>query len=483
MEFQNNLGIYLSKNSASVVCFDLHQKSVLGCFSVSCENTEQSGWQAMVNLISSGCAERGWGFSEVAVALDCAMFMQHSVHSEFAEPKQIAATIRFDTEEAIAADVADVAIAFTATPAAGGGSELTVFTAEKKMLTEILAALQSNNLDPVSIEPDVNCLARFISKNNVATAGEQGADLFAVLSKSRGYFIVLAKSQSCLKMRTFLLGRTQNKTELITREAPLTLALLSGGENINELKVFDSEDSVDIVALGEKLAVKVEALDLAWTIQIESQTSDDNDSENPVGFAIACGAAVSGAQKITAANFRDDFSPYQGRKLRIEKAIKILSVLITVFVLVIGMYFQMRLMQRNRYANRLHKKLAKQYSDVMFTKKMPKDTSPAKKLAGELRRIRDVKSGQLSITGKEAVSAKLILLLNAFNGCASKTNLQIDTIGIAGKITVAGSTSGRKKTLELFKAIKKGKLDILQQRIDEKGGRDNFTITVAPQNG
>ena len=483
MEFQNNLGIYLSKNSASVVCFNLHHKSVLGYFSVACENPEQSGWQAMANLISSGCAERGWEFSEVAVALDCAMFMQHSVHSEFAEPKQIAATIRFDTEEAIAVDVADVAIAFTATPAAGGGSELTVFTAEKKKLIEILAALQSKNLDPVTIEPYVNCLARFISQNNVTTTGEQGADLFAVLSKSRGYFVVLSESQNFLKMRTFLIGSTQNKTELITKEAPLTLALLSSGEAINELKVFDSANSVDVTGLGEKLSIKVAALDLALKAQVESQTSDENDSENLVGFAIACGAAASGTQKITLANFRDDFSPYQGRKLRIEKAIKILSVLITVFVLVIGMYFQMRLMQRNRYANRLHKKLAKQYSDVMFTKKMPTDTSPAKKLAGELRRIRDVKSGQLSITGKESVSAKLILLLNAFNVCASKTDLQIGTIGIAGKITVTGSTSSRKNTLELFKAIKKGKLDILQQRIDEKAGRDNFTITVAPQNG
>ena len=164
MEGQNYLGIYLSKAAATVVCLKSQGRSynVLGCFSVSAEGAEEQNPQVLAGLIAQGCAERELKFSEVAVALDCAMFMQHNVNSEFDDPKQIAATIRFDTEEALATDISDVAIAFSITSSDQTGSGVTVFTAQRKVLSDILLALQSNNIDPVTIEPDVNCLSRFI---------------------------------------------------------------------------------------------------------------------------------------------------------------------------------------------------------------------------------------------------------------------------------------------------------------------------------
>ncbi len=76
------------------------------------------------------------------MALDCAMFMQHNVHSEFSDPKRIAATVRFDTEEALATDITDVAIAFRITSSDDSGSNLTVFTAQRKVLSDVLGALQ-----------------------------------------------------------------------------------------------------------------------------------------------------------------------------------------------------------------------------------------------------------------------------------------------------------------------------------------------------
>jgi len=100
VESQNYLGIYISKKTAMVVCPGPQKKdwSGLKCFSVSVEGQEQQDMQALAGLIAQGCAERNMKFSEITVALDCSLFMQHSVHSEFKDPKQIAATVRFDTE-------------------------------------------------------------------------------------------------------------------------------------------------------------------------------------------------------------------------------------------------------------------------------------------------------------------------------------------------------------------------------------------------
>ncbi len=481
MEGPNYLGIYLSKGTATAVCLGLEEgggRRILGCFSVTIKETEEQKPQELVRLIAEGCAERELKFSEVAVALDCSMFMQHNVHSEFSDPKQIAATIRFDAEEALAMDITDLAIAFKVTSSDQTGSVLTVFTAQQKQLSDILISLQNNNIDPITIEPDVNCLSRFILQN--VPLPQNLRSLFCVLSDSSGYFIAFAKSQETLAMRTFLVKPRQERNELLAREIPVTGALVGSNEPVNCIKVFDSTGSVDCQQLSERLGIEAGSVDLVEAAVTGPEALAD--CVDVVGFAIAYGAALSHLEKAQSVNFRSDFMPYQGKKVRRQKAMKFSSVSVAVLMLAVGVYFQMQLLQENKYRNRLHKKLEKQYSDVMFGKKLPAKSNPVQKLAGELRRIESVRKGLLSVTGEESISAKLTMVLDAFNKCAAQTNLNIDSITITTKtITIAGDTSSRKNTLKLFEAVRNSGLEILQQSFDAKGGRDNFRITVVPK--
>lgn len=482
MELQNYLGIYLSKKMATVVCLGSQgrDRNVLGCFSVSVEEQEEPNRKVLAHLIAEGCAERELKFSQVAVALDCAMFMQHKVHSEFKNPKQIAATIRFDAEDALSTDITDVAIAFKITSSDQAGSGLDVFTAKRKMLSGVLLSLQSNDIDPITIEPDVICLSRFILQNLSLPESRQAGTVFGILSSRSGYFITFAGLQKSPAMRTFLIDPAQNRAELLTREVPVTAALAGTSEPINCLKVFDSTDSIDYQQLSEKLGIEAGSVDLFEA----AATSPDivADCAQPVGFAIAYGAALAHLEKAQSVDFRNDFMPYQGRKVRLQKMLKFLSVSVAALCLALGLYFQLQLLQKNKYQNQLRDKFEKQYSAVMLGQKPPnKSREAVRALGGELRRIRDVKSGQLSARGKESVSAKLTSVLEAFNRCAAQTKLQIDKISITAKsIRIEGDTSSRKNTLKLFEAIK-GKLEVLQYRYDLKGGRDNFTMTVAPK--
>jgi hypothetical protein len=477
---QNYLGIYLGKDTATVVCVGLEGRnhSVLGCFSISVEKTEGQKLQELERLITEGCAERDLQFSEVAVALDCAIFMQHNVHSEFSDPKQIAATIRFDAEEALAMDITDLAIAFKTTSSDQTGSKLAVFTAQQKQLSDIILSLQSNNIDPITIEPDVNCLSRFILQN--ISLPQDSHSLFCALSRDSGYFIAFGKSQETLALRTFLVSPTQDRAELLAREVPVTTTLVGTEGPINYIKAFDSTGSANYQQISEKLGIEVGSIDLAEAATTDPETLAD--CTDPVDFAIAYGAALSQLEKVQSVNFRNDFMPYQGKKVRLQKTLKFLSVSMIVLMLAMGLYFQLQLLQKNKYRSQLRKKFEKEYSAVMLGKKPPPKSSPAKKLAGELRRIRDVKSGQLSITGEESISAKLTLVLEAFNKCAAQTNLNIETITITNKnIGITGDTSSSKNTLKLFDAIRKSKLEILQQSLYTKGGRNNFRITVEPK--
>jgi hypothetical protein len=472
----NYLGIYLGKDTAAAVY--LAGKSVLGCFSATVEETQEQKPQALVRLIAEGCTSRGWKFSDVAVALDCSMFMQHNVHSKFNDPKQIAATVRFDAEEVLAMDITDLALAFKITSSNQTGSSLTVFTAPKKHLSDILVSLQTNNIDPVTIEPDVGCLSRFILQN--VSLPPDLRPLFCVLSESSGYFIAFADSQQTLAMRTFLVRPAQERNDLLAREIPVTTALIEGDKPVNCIRVFDSAGSVNCQQLGEKIGIEADSLDLIGTAVAGPETLAD--CAGPVDFAIACGAALSRLEKAQSANFRSDFMPYQGGKVRLQKAIKFSSISVAVLMLVVGAYFHLQLWQENNYRNRLYKKFEKQYAAVMFGKKPQGKFNAVKKLAGELRRIENVKKGLLSVTGEEAIAAKLTLVLEAFNRCAEQTNLNIDSVSITAKtIRIAGDTSSRSNTLKLFDAIRQSKLEILQQYLDSKGGRDNFSITVVPK--
>jgi len=479
VEGRNYLGIYLSKDTATVVCLGLQgrDRNVLGCFSVSVEEQEERNQQVLARLIAEGCAERELEFSEVAVALDCAMFMQHNVHSEFNDPKQIASTIRFDAEEAFSTDITDVAIAFKITSRDQSGSELTVFTAERKILSDVLLSLQSNNIDPVTVEPDINCLSRFILQN--VSLPEDSRSLFGMLSRRSGYFIGFAESQKTPAVRTFLVNPAQDRGDLLAREVLVTAALVGTGEPINCVAVFDSTGSVNYQQLSEKLGIEASSVDLAESAGANPETLAD--CADTVDFAIAYGAALAHLEKVQSVNFRNDFMPYQGKKVRLQKALKFASISVTVFVLAVGLYFQLRLLQKNKYCRRVYERLEKQYASVMFGRKPVAKLDPVNKLRGELRRIRDVKSGQFSVTGEESIAAKVTLVLEAFNKCAAQTNLKIGKIHLTAKnIRLEGDTSSRKNTLKLFEAIK-GKLEILQSRYDLKGGRDSFSITVVPK--
>jgi hypothetical protein len=481
LEVKSYLGIYLSKGTATVVCIGSQGRdyNVLGCFSVSAPEQTEQKYQQLATLIAQGCAERELRFSEVAVALDCALYMQHDVHSEFKDQKQIAQTIRFDTEEALATDISEIAIAFKVAPSDEDGSNLSVFTAQRKVLSDVLLSLQSNNLDPVTVEPDVSCLFRFISRN--VSVPEGSYPLFGILSRRSGYFVVPVSSdqkQTSL-MRTFLVGPTQSRTAQLAREVYVTTALLENEQSINCLKAFDSTDSINYRQLSEKLGFEASGIDFAGVVTDEPRMPAD--WGDPVDFAIAYGAALAHLDRPQSMSFRSDFMPFEGKKRRMEKALKFASVAVTLLLLALGIYFQMPLMKTNEYRGRLRKKFAKDYAAVMPGRGGLPAKFPTKRLESELGRIRDVQSGRFGAAGDESMLSKLTLIFEAFNKCAAQTNLKISKISVTEKnIRIEGDTSSRGNTEKFFAAVKE-KLEIVQFNYDSKSVRDNFSITVVPK--
>jgi len=485
VESHNYLGIYISSDSATAVCLGPQGKDtkVLGCFSVSIEDQEEANTQTLASLLAQGCAERKLKFSEVAVALDCAMFMQHSVHSDFSDPKRIAATVKFDTEETLATDIADVALAFEITSTGEAGSDLTVFTAQRDVLSDVLDALQQYNLDPVTMEPDIGCLSRFIRRKAVSAEPQDGETLFAVLSRRSGYTVAPPATtgegaRTASAVRTFLLGATQDRGKLLAIEVLVTTAIGEQAEPIHYLRVFNSTGDVDYPQLGAKLGIQAGAIDLAEAAGAGPETLAD--CADPADFAIAYGAALSHWQKGHRVNFRDDFSPFQGKKLRLQRALKFAAASVTVLLIAVGVFFQTQLHAAAKDGENLRNRFAKDYEGVMLVKlpESMKIKDAVRKLSVEKRRVERGKKGL--VTDEESVSAKLTLVLAAFNNCASRTDLNIKSLTVAPKtISITGDTPSR-NTQAFFKSIKDGDLRIIKESKVTKGGRDTFNIMVEP---
>ena len=487
MESYNYLGIYISRDSATAVCLGPQGKggNILGCFSVSIEDQEEANMQTLASLLAQGCAERKLKFSEVAVALDCAMFMQHNVHSEFSDPKRIAATVKFDTEEALATDIADVALAFEIASSDEAGSNLTVFTARRDVLSEILDALQQYNLDPVTMEPDVGCLSRFISRKVDLAEPREGETLFGILSQFRGYLVAPPSTtaegaRTASTVRTFLVGSTQNRGKLLTREVLVTTALVGGAKPVHCLKVFDSAGEVDCRQIRERLGIEADVIDLCEAAGTEPQAVEE--CASPVALAIAHGAALSHSQKGHIVNFRDDFNPFEGKKLRMQRALRFAAVFVTILLIAVGVGFQAQLFRANTARADLLNKFAKDYSDVTLTTlRGSVDIKAAARKLGDLKRkIEREKKGLLP--GDESVSSKLTLVLAAFYKCAAKTDLKVKSLTIStNSITVTGDTSSPSTAEVFFNTLKDGGLEIPKETVDPKGGRAFFNIMLRPK--
>jgi hypothetical protein len=482
VESGNHLGIYWSKNKATVVCLAPpgRERKLLDCFSVSVEGQEQ-GQQALADRITQVCRERKIRFTEAAVALGCAAFMQHTVHSEFSDPKRIAATIRFDTEETLATDISDMAVAFRVTSTSEEGANLDVFTAQRAVLSDILLSLQSNGIDPVAVDPDVCCLARYLVEYAKTPETPEQSTLYAMLSDSRGYLVAVSGSQQASVLRTFMIGSAQERTGLLVRETLVTTGLAENAHPVSQLCVFDAAGGLRTEFLSEGTGLKVSTCDLAGLAG--AKPGDAADGPNAVDLALACGAALAPAEKTNSVNLRNDHMPYLGKKRRQQNAVRLLSISVTILLLAVGVYFHSQLIRVNKQRESLRDKLEVDYLAVMpGEKKLP---TPMKRAVEELEKAQRYLRAEKTGHNQGSVSGMLTLILQGFCDCARQTDLNVGSITItATNIVIVADTSSRQNTQNAVKVMrtmmKEAGIIVGQEKMGGGTERDTFTITAEP---
>jgi hypothetical protein len=473
MERKGYLGIYLSHKHAVAVLVSAQADEFIpsGCFSVTndTDNTRSLG-----QLLAEGLSQRRWEFADAAVAVDCTMFTQYNLHSEFTEPHQIAQTVKFDAEDVLADDASELTVAFSIIDSDDSGSRLNIFAAQRKVLDAVLADLQTNGLDPVVIEPDVAALARVACKAN--EPGKPGSALVVIVSSHACYLITYRGASGGFVGRTFLTSQPQDKNTSLARQIRLTIASGSLAEPTECVKLLDTTGSIDSQQIAEQLHIRIEPL----AIQQVTASTDEllAECEDRTAFAAAYGAAIGQLTKAVHPDFRADFAPYQGRKVLLEKALRVLSASVTILMLSIGLYFQLRLFTINKYRSRAYRTLEQQYIAVMHSKTIPE--SMLRKLTTEVGRLKAGSSARQA--GEESVTELLTYALEAVNDAPSAMGLRLESISVTSKsVIIAGDTAAGQYN-NLFASIDKHpRLQKGPFTYNYKSGRDVFRLTILPE--
>jgi len=473
MDQKNCLGFYIRPHWATVVVLVNSERGpqFVDSFQVKplCEQDQPP--QTMGQALIAACLEKQIVLSDPFITLDCGKYNQHNVHSQFTDLRKISQTIRFDAEEAIATDASEAAITFNVVGQDETGSTISVYSSGRKTLADLLVDLQQNSLDPVAIEPDVAALARFIRTTRL---GSEAPVLYVVIAGDSGYLFTVS-GKTGFQSRTFIINKNANVTDLLAREILLTQAAIIGGDDLQRIELFDGPNQVNSEKLAARAGLEVRRFELLGTLQTSCA-----DPVEPVDFAIAYGSALAALDKM-AVDFRRDFAPYQGRKMMMEKALKIMSISLTVMMLAAGLFLQMRTYVSNCYDKQLLDGYEQQYKKVVPGSKFINQEA-INKLKREMFTIKQVKEGQLNASGQASVSVLLTNLLQTINEAGNVT-LTIDSITVQAKsIVITGETPSRENTLQLIAAIDKHPaLRLSQPNYDLKAGKDSFSFTILPK--
>lgn len=476
MESNRFLGIAIGRHQAALVCMDARssEAEITECILVH----PQQGTAETPSLaaaIGQAIRSKGLIYDEAAVALGSDFYAQYPLHSMFSEYRQIENTIKFDAEEATAADATTLAITFEILRAEDKGSEVMVYSADRQSLTDILMDLQAEGIDPVMMEPDVVSLARGLDKK--CEFAQDLETLYVILDADSYTLLKNANKGRGAYSRRILFGSQTDHTAELARQLQLTLAAWSFNEPIRSIVLAGQTGQIDGHALSRQVGRPVEKKDLSLP--------DGGHQTGSILAAAAWGAALIHVTRGRKADFREDFMPFQGRRKILQKSLRIMSVSLTVVLLVIAAYYQLKTFRMYGCTRQLEGNLIAEYKEGMG-QNPPSNMSIITKLKSVQRQAKQRQAGY-GPGEDNSVVAKLTYVLEAINDTQKSVDVVVQQIAVTERtLRVQGDTNGRRSTMQVFDEMKKHpKLEIESSRVDPSPPRgDEFEVTlVVPEQG
>ncbi len=467
-----NVGIYLTREKAvaAVTTEAGGSLEVSECFTVSREAKAEQDCPSLAAQISAELAARSVEYDSVSIALDCTIYTQHDISSSFSDYRQISKTIRFDVEETLGEDANRVAITFTIAKITETGSIVTVFSAVKNELRDILKDFQSHNMDPEVIEPDVVAFSRAVASQ--MKDDDEHSPIFVGFNDKVCYNAIMNSSHSRPVLRSFLYSEEHNKTNLLKNQLRLTLARSSISVPVDTLCVLNSD--IDRQEVAEVSGLNVP--EPASVLKPDAKLFGDG-AASDITTAVAAAASMAPSAK-TVVDFRLDFAPYQGKKRIVEISFRVISLAAAILLLALAFTHTLDMLSIKQSKEKVNQRTAKEYESAMKGRSLP-DKGAALTLKGEVTKLKKISSGEES-GDDSSISSRLRYIFEAINSVPSDVDLKINSITVSsGLMRVDGSTNSRANTQKLLAAIDEHKkLRRAQESLQQSGAVDSFSVNI-----
>lgn len=477
MEHIDCLGLYIYQERAVGVLLSPHGGTykLAGEFVLPTPADTDEPPLPLAERISRALAEKNLRFEQLCVALDAAEYTHQVVHSEFSEVRQIAQTIRFDTEEAIATDISEMAIAFTVTELGERGSDVSVFTTSRSRISVTLNDLQSRKLDPAIMEPDIACLGRYLEE--MFGIDDETQTLYVVLGEHACYMLNASGTKTSPRVRSFLIRPDQDINAVLRKQIPMTLAAMNTPGGVTKIVLAGETDKVNRTALKEQILMEIDTLDLDKSKSLEREAG----AQGIRSFerAIACGAALAEITLRRRTDFRRDFAPFLGKRKIMQKLGVVISASITIALIAVAAFYQFKAFKEKSYVRRLEEKMRTQYKQIMMGQVYRTTYGRMdQRLGNEVRKLENIHKGLLG--DDSSVTAQLTYVLETINRLPTALDLEVEEISLSPqRMSLRGTTASRNQTLDFFKEIDKHpNLKRSNEFLKEAGSRDSFSVNI-----
>ena len=282
-------------------------------------------------------------------------------------------------------------------------------------------------------------------------------------------------------VRTFLIGAGQNVTNVLSREIMLAGGLADPDHPVKSITLMGRVDDVDKDLLAQRSGLDIRVEEPIK--EIVRAMADDSDMACHE-LMIAYGAALAGKTRGHKTDFRRDFMPYQGRRKILEGSLRLIGISLTVLLVTVAMFFQLKTFRMKSYTRSLYKKIRTEHQKIGLR---PKDDRPLNSrystLAMAINNAKRAKEG-MGPGDDKSVPAKLTFFFEALNQTDKKVNIEIQKVTITERsMKVKGTTNSRSGTMALFDQIKKHPRIVLSSERVAAGPdrRDVFDITIEPK--
>ncbi|MHA1565362.1 MAG: hypothetical protein ACTSX7_08635 [Alphaproteobacteria bacterium] len=251
-----------------------------------------------------------------ALAVAGAFYQSQFHHSEFAEAKQLAQTLRFDVEEEFMIEAESAAICYQRLPTAGAGSELIVHIANREHMAGLLPHFDEAGLDALLSQPDLAAWLTYLKHQEQLPADEP--ILLLAWVAGTVYLLILDRERQPVLARSYHCDSAEHAQATLVCELLRSLALLSPDQKPTAIFYHAdgfSDEQIEQVSQATKLTCRPL-------------------SEPKAAEAFALGAALAWFDEDTTADFRGDRLPPRSLITAKRKGLFGLSGAICVLLLV-----------------------------------------------------------------------------------------------------------------------------------------------------